>query len=98
MRLSSTVTIEWELTFLPAKTLDDVIVDHPYSLHEGIADGCPHKGEAVTLQFLAHRNSFPDTCGNVLQGLPGVLKGLSTNYSSIIIRHGRGDGYPVAKE
>src|SRR6266704_210709 len=28
-----------ELKLLPAKTLDDVVVDHPHGLHEGIANG-----------------------------------------------------------
>src|SRR5215469_9026387 len=66
-----------ELNFLPAETLHDVIVDHPYCLHEGIANGCPGKGETSTLQLLAHRVRFPGLCGNVLQALPGVLTRLS---------------------
>jgi hypothetical protein len=37
------------LNLLPAETLDDVIVDHPYGLHEGIANGCADKGEALML-------------------------------------------------
>ena len=44
-----------ELKLLPAETLDDVVVDHPYGLHEGIANGRADKGETVTLEFLAHR-------------------------------------------
>ena len=40
---------------MPAETLDDVIVDHPHGLHEGIANGGPDKGETVALQIFAHR-------------------------------------------
>ena len=35
--------------FLPAKTLNDVIVDHPHRLHKGIADGRTDKRKIMPL-------------------------------------------------
>lgn len=42
------------LHFLPSETPDHMIVDHPNSLHEGVADGGADEGEAESFQLFTH--------------------------------------------
>ena len=66
-------------TFLVAETVDEVVIDHADSLHEGIADGRADKGKTATLQLPAELPGQGRFCGNVLVPLPAVLQRLAVD-------------------
>src|SRR3989338_2160343 len=52
---------------------DQVIVDHPGCLHEGVADRRPHELESPRVESLTHPVGFPAACGKLFQGFPLVV-------------------------
>jgi len=55
------------------ETLDEVIVDHPHRLHEGVADGAADEAEASPLQVFAHGVRFGRVGRHLGQRLPSIL-------------------------
>src|SRR5208282_4134401 len=56
-----------------------VVVDHPDCLHEGVAYRRPNELESAPEQVLAHGVRFGRSRRNLLQRLPGIPAGLSTD-------------------
>ena len=56
-----------------------MIVHHPDSLHEGIADGAANEPEVSPFQFLAHGIRFGSIRGNFLERPLGILHGLTVH-------------------
>src|SRR4029077_18757418 len=54
------------------KAADGMIVDHPRSLHKGVADGGTHETKFALLQRLAHGVRFRACRRNVLERADGV--------------------------
>src|SRR5207302_9776676 len=61
------------------KAIDDMIVDHPRRLHEGVADGRSDKAKSALFQGPAHGVRFRACCGDILQRPAGVNLRLAAN-------------------
>jgi hypothetical protein len=56
------------------EAVDDMVIDHPRSLHKGVADRCPDKLETALFQILAHCIGFAGGARNVAQAPPRILQ------------------------
>src|SRR6478672_5214154 len=70
--------LAWPQLSVPV-ALDEMVVDHPYRLHEGIADRAADEPEAAALQVLAHRVGLGRASGNILERLASVLPRLTAD-------------------
>src|SRR3989442_3884712 len=55
-----------------AEAVDGMVVDHPGSLHEGVADGGSDEAKSALLQGPAHGIRFLACRGNILERAAGI--------------------------